>query len=196
MFGKRQIVATESPVSPVNPGVDEVLAKTRRWGRNRAREEPRVFANRFSDVAPVWFYALVGKFWDRIEDSSLWSGHVGSLLLAQFIQTLSIIVESCGPYHPATQLLAHDLLELVWRFRDAEVSEVRSSVLCAVGSCLSVMPQDAVLRLLLGGHSATTAADLPRYIQHTCSSDRDPQCRALAERIASTISDNVKSIGV
>jgi hypothetical protein len=155
-----------------------------------------VFSNRFSDIAPGWFYSLVGQFWDRIDDSSLWGGHVGSLLLAHFIQTLSIIVESCGPHHPGGQLLAKDLLELVWNFRDAQVADVRASVLHAIGSCLTVLPQESIIRLLLDSGTSQSLNALPHYVQAAIASDRDPQCRALAEHVASTISQNVSSIGL
>jgi hypothetical protein len=93
-------------------------------------------------------------------------------------------------------MLAEDLLEFVWNFRDAQVAEVRASVLCAVGSCLNMLPQDSILRLFLGSGSSPVSVDLPRYIHGAVSTDRDPQCRALAEQISSTICRAVAEVGL
>jgi hypothetical protein len=65
--------------------------------------------------------------------------------------------------------------------------------LCAVGTCLALMSEESILRLLIG-HSSDV--DWPRYIQSTSSSDQDSQCRALAQRIAATISQSLQSISL
>jgi hypothetical protein len=152
--------------------------------------------NKFANIAPAWFFALVHSFWDRSGDSSLWSGHAGSLFLAYFVQTLSIIVESCGPHQPGSQLLAKDLLSLVWNFRDAEVAEVRASVLIAVGTSLATLSDENVVRLLLDDSSSPSMADLPQFLRLASVSDSDPKCRALAGRIASTMTNHTAALGL
>jgi hypothetical protein len=151
--------------------------------------------NKFANIAPAWFYAMVHSFWDRSGDSSLWSGHVGSLFLTYFIQTLSIIVESCGPHQPGSQLLARDLLTLVWNFRDAEVPEVRASVLIAVGTSLATMSHENIARFLLDDSSSPSMADLPQFLRLTSVNDSDPKCRAIAANVASTMTSHAATIG-
>lgn len=152
--------------------------------------------NKFAEIAPVWFYAMVHAFWDRSDDSSLWGGHVGSLFLTYFIQTLSVIVESCGPHQPGSQVLAKDLLTLVWNFRNAEVAEVRTSVLLAVGTSLATMSQENILRILLDDSGLPSIADLPQYLQLTSVNDCDPQCRAIAGKVASTFTIHAAALGL
>jgi Telomere length regulation protein len=187
-FGKRALVSTASGNS--------VSSGTRRWGRSRVGEKQQLVENKFAHIAPAWFYGLVHKFWDRSGDASLWGGHVGSLFLTYFIQTLSIIVESCGPHQPGSQLLAKDLLTLVWKFRNAEVPEVRTSVLVAVGTSLATMSHENIARFLFDDSSSPSMADLPQLLHLTSLNDNDPKCRAVAATVASTISSHVATIGL
>lgn len=188
-FGRGHLVPADQRTN-IDAGSSALELNTRRWGRLRTGNGTADFKNRFSDIAPLWFYSLVEKFWERKEEASLWSGNVGSLLLAKFIETLTVLVENCGPFHSSTQVLANDLLELAWIFRDAEVAEVRSSVLCAVGSSLTMMSEKSLSRLLFDTH----AVDLPHYIESTSRNDRDHNCRNLAMQISSSISKSVESL--
>jgi len=164
--------------------------KTRRWGRGRKQSEQASIFNRFVAVAPVWFYSLIDLFWKKKNESSLWGGHIGSTLLARFFITLAVIVENCG-LHPSTEVLAKDLFDLVWIFREAEISEVRSSVLCAVGTSLGLLRDETLLPLLFDD---SPEKNLRKYLHETAESDPDDICRSLAGDIGRSITNSVRAI--
>jgi len=127
----------------------------------------------------------------------MWGGHIGSTLLARLFLTLSVIVECCG-IHPSTEVLAKDLFDLVWGFRDAEISEVRGSVLCAVGTSLASLRDDTLLALLhdssVGGSSAEGGGNLVEHLHAVAANDPDDNCRRLAGDIFGAVSNSVRAI--
>lgn len=188
MQGKRRLV-NDSQVDLEN-NVASVLSKTRRWGRGNRATEQMIFENRFTSIAPVWFYSLISHFVERKNESSLWSGHIGATLLARMLVTLAVIVESCGN-DPTTDVLARDLFELVWGFRTAEVAEVRAGVLTAVATCIASVREEMMVRLIAHSNSNSNGSmdNLPRYLRETAHADPDEKCRALAVDIVGQLSN-------
>ncbi|GKY91774.1 hypothetical protein MPSEU_000149100 [Mayamaea pseudoterrestris] len=182
--GKRQLVANASDASGET-------SRTRRWGRGQDRPVLATVTNTFASVAPAWFYALVGNFMQRKGDTRLWAGDTGSKLLAHLFVSLSVIVE-CSGNNPGTAVLAKDLFQLVWTFRDADVPEVRASVLCGVATSLACLGEEAALGLLTSG----SADGLPQYLVETSRSDPDDGCRDLAYQISQTVAKAIRCISL
>jgi hypothetical protein len=176
-FAKRTLATTSDP-------------RTQRWGKGRRQNEERIISNRFGQVAPVWFYTLVGSFIERKEDPILWGGPIGSTLLARMFITLASFVESSGNC-PGTDVLAKDLFELVWSFRDAEVAEVRMSVLCAVAVSVKLLREEVLVGMLLSG----SAQELPNILQRIGLGDADESCRHLANMITRHVASAIQSVG-
>jgi hypothetical protein len=145
-------------------------------------------SNEFVAIAPVWFYSLVGHFVKTKDDPSLWAGRTGSTLLANLFVTLTVCVELVGR-NPAGAVLARDLFDLVWNFLDAEVSEIRKSVLSAVGSALDYLPQEAVLDLAA---SSKMNGGMLRSLLEMSSNDPEGECRGLASQIVRSFAANLK----
>jgi hypothetical protein len=161
------------------------MDKTRRWGKANSSGERLSISNRFSGIAPAWFYSLMGNFLEHKEKSSLWSGHIGSTLLARMLVTLAVIVES-SVGDPATDVMATDLFELAWSFHDAEIAELRGCVLTAVSCCIASVRQETLVRMLLS-NTSSIADSLPTFLQHTAMSDPDENCRTLAIGISKSV---------
>lgn len=113
-------------------------------------------------------------------------------MLSRFFLTLSVIVEGCG-LHPSTEILAKDLFDLVYGFRNAEISEVRVSVLCAVGTSLSLLRHESLLALL-SSDSSCADESLAKYLTIVSSDDPDDHCRQLARDIYGTVANSVRTI--
>ena len=162
------------------------LESQTRWKRSKHNERPspKAVSNRFTEVAPLWFYSLVGKFMERRSDTNLWAGFTGSQLLAHLFFTLATIVDSSGSFSPGTRVLARDLFELVWSFRTAEVAEIRSAVLVAVASSISLLPEDAIVALLLSNGSG---GNLSQAMVDMAQNDPDKTCRSLATSISNSL---------
>ena len=185
MQGKCKLVSESRVELEIN--VASVHSKTRRWGRGNRATEQMIFENRFTSIAPVWFYSLIGHFVERKNESSLWSGHIGATLLARMLVTLAVIVESCGN-DPTTDVLARDLFELVWGFRNAEVAEVRACVLTAVATCIASVREETLVRFI--AHSSSGSMDnLPRYLWEKAQADPDESCRSQALDIVGQLSN-------
>jgi hypothetical protein len=163
--------------------------RTQRWGKGRRRNEECIISNRFGQVAPVWFYTLIGSFIERKEDPTLWGGPIGSTLLARMFITLASFVEASGNC-PGTDVLAKDLFELVWSFRDAEVAEVRMSVLCAVAVSVKLLREEVLIGMLLSG----SAQELPNILQQIGLGDADVSCRHLAQMITRHVAIAIQSV--
>ena len=159
---------------------------TRRWG-NRSRAPD--IRNSFTQVAPIWFYSLVRAFLERKEDSRLWKGSIGATFLSTLFQTLAAFVE-CSRYGPS--VLAKDLVQLVWGFHQADVGEVRTSVLLAVSVSFRHLGTDDALNLLLEG----TAHNMPEALHSIVSKDPDEKCRELALGLLSNITQTIDSMSI
>lgn len=132
---------------------------------------------------------MVGLFLQHKEDPVLWSGHIGSTLLANFFSTLVSLVGNCGA-SPGTEILAKDLFELVWNFRDAEVSEIRLAVLDAVGTSFSLIREEALFAILMNESSFGVAA----YLREASNSETDEQCRHAAQQVLGLVAATAKAI--
>ena len=166
-----------------------VESKTRRWGRGLRRLESHTLRSRFGPVAHVWYYSLVGGFLQRKDNPALWGGNIGARLLANLFVTLATIVE-CAGAAPGTDILAKDLLELVWSFRTVDVAEVRMGVLVAVAASLSCLSEEVVLTMMFDG----ALSSLPEGLQQMSQLDPDESCRRLASSMARGISGIVDSL--
>jgi hypothetical protein len=189
--GKREIVSQQDTGKDVtntlwNGTLDE---RTRRWGAGRHPVvEPTRIDNHFANVAPDWFYLLSGRFMNCRDNVSLWGGEVGATLLSSFLLTLGRIVSCAGPYTPGVDVLAQDLWELAWPLRRADVAEVRSSVLYAVGTSFCFLPEQRIFAILMD----TSNDSLITNIKYICENDNDRDCRVLANQLQTTV---VKTFG-
>jgi len=193
--GKRALTeSTESSGNQaVTAAVDRALhandSRTRRWGKGRKRADGHTVTNKFARVGPVWFYSLVGSFMQQKDDITLWGGATGSALLARFFVTLAAIVECCGK-GPGSELLAKDMLDLVWNFRTAEVPEVRLSVLCALATSIDMIRVDILLGYIVSGPFES----LPQSLQEMAASDPEDSCRSLALFVSSKLTTTVEAV--
>ena len=158
--------------------VTRVLSKTR---RKRSRNQQKAIKNHFSSIAPMWFYSLIGGFIKHREDKALWTGTTGSMLLTYFFRCLATIVEFSG--FQASQVLANDLLDLVWDFRTADVTEVRLSALVAVSTSIAMLSDEKLVGLLFDG------ASLPKTMHEMSRRDPDKECRTLCQTISFSINE-------
>lgn len=124
-------------------------------------------------------------------EESIWGGPLGEKFLSEFLRTLSIMLD-CSRTYPGNfvHVLAQDLFELAWSFHDAQSSEVRYAVLAAMGTSISLVPVEFMLRLgHFSGESDICSEWIP-YLEKCCCSDPDSNCRALALMIIGTIAEN------
>lgn len=155
------------------PGND---TKTRRWGRLKHPDQRTAVVNRFTAIAPRWFYSLVGNFMDRKDDAKLWGGANGARLLSHLLVALANIVESCG----GATVLSRDLMDFCWTFRTSEDATLRSAVLVAVASSLATCDATTLVHILHG-------VDLPDFLATVIQSDPDDVCRKLAKSISRNV---------
>lgn len=170
-----------SIMSPANQ-VSRVLSKSR---RKRSRSKQKAINNHFSNTAQMWFYLLITGFIKHREDENLWAGSTGSILLAYFFRCLATIVEFSGVQ--ASQVLANDLLDLVWDFRTADVPEVRLSALVAVSTSIAMLSNEKLISLLFG------EANLPVTLHEMSRIDPDKECRSLCQTISLSINEVLNS---
>ena len=156
--------------------VSKVLSQTR---RKRSWQQKQSFKNRFSEIAPLWFYTLVDGFIKHKEDDNLWMGSTGSIFLSFFFRCLASIVDFAGIQ--GSQVVANDLLDLVWDFRAVDIAEVRLSVLVAVSTAIAKLSDEKLISLLYG------ETDLPRTILEMSKKDPDEECRTICNIISNTI---------
>ena len=127
----------------------------------------------------------------RKDDNCIWAGDTGSKLLAHLLVSLSVIVESSG-HSPGTSVIAKDLFELAWNFKDADVPEVRASILCGVATSLACLGEESVVRLLTDG----SADGLQQYLSETSRSDPDKGCRDLADDVSRIVTKAIRCISM
>lgn len=188
--GKRRLVHGNISVSSSAKTPDTVASKradepstenrTRRWGRGYRRPAQMTVTNKFGPIAHLWFYPLVAGWAQTKGAASIWGGSNGARLLATFLVTLARIVESSGN-HPGTAILALDLFELVWPFRDAEIPEVRMAVLVAIATCCPFLPPEFMSRNLYEEKC------LASFLTTTLRSDADVTCREIATALTKNV---------
>lgn len=144
---------------------------------------PSAVQNRFSPVAPIWFYSLLGKFMEHRENEVLWRGSTGSQLLANLFRTLATVVEYSGLH--SSQILGKDLFDLVWSFRTADVAEVRLAVLVSIATSFAMLPVDRLVSLL----QHADIGSLARSMSSISQSDPDKGCRSVALTISRSLND-------
>jgi hypothetical protein len=170
----------------VSQQIVRLQTKTRR--KRSARKAVETFTNEFGPIAPIWFYSLIAGFLQHKDHEALWSGSTGTQLLSELLRTLATIVEFAGVQ--SSPVLAKDLFEVAWPFHDADVAEIRVSVLVSVATAMAMLPEDGILQLLLlggGGEAAAGAGSLPQIIGDMSSSDPNRECRSLAQTISNSI---------
>ncbi len=168
-------------LSPANQ-VSRVLSKTR---RKRSRVQPKAIKNQFANTAPMWFYSLIAGFIKHRDNEVLWTGSTGSILLAYFLRCLATIVEFSGPQ--ASQVLANDLLDLVWDFRTADVPEVRLSALIAVSTSIAMISNERLISLLFEKDK------ISKTMLEMSQRDPDKECRSLCQTISLSIHEVLRS---
>ena len=157
--------------------------RTRRWGTKSSRTDNTSEANRFREIAPAWFYLLLGRFLENKDKKRIWGGTNGAAFLAKLFQTLATIVECCRN-SPGTDVLAKDLIQLVWGFRSAEISEVRASVLFALAASFGQLRTEVMLALILKEHTTDSMAyQLPIMAEH----DPDESARSIARLLVQNV---------
>ena len=170
-----------SMISPANQ-ISRVLSKSR---RKRSRSQQKAINNHFSNTAQMWFYLLITGFIKHRENENLWAGSTGSILLAYFFRCLATIVEFSGVQ--VSQVLANDLLDLVWDFRTADVPEVRLSALVAVSTSIAMLSNEKLISLLFG------ETNLPITLHEMSRIDPDKECRSLCQTISLSIHEVLNS---
>jgi len=150
------------------------VLQTRRWGKGNRRPETVVRGNRFGSVAPSWFYLLIKHFVQR-KESAMWRGTAGATFLARLFHTLAAIVE-CSRFTPGTDILAKDLAQLVWSFRNADVSDVRVSVLFALATSFHFLDDATLVGMILDD----SIAGVGPFLSNAAACDPDENCRTIA----------------
>jgi len=153
-----------------------------RWKRSRPTP-PAIVQNRFSAIAPMWFYSLLRKFIDNRENESLWRDASGSHFLASFFRALAAVVEFSGMH--SAQVLGKDLFDLVWSFRDADVAEIRLSVLVATATSFAMIPVDRLLALFIDQDIFAISLALNAISEN----DPDNGCRTIAQTIRQSLNE-------
>jgi len=120
----------------------------------------------------------------------MWGGSNGALLLSRLFLTLGRFVECTGPFTPGVDLLAKDLLELVWGFRSAEIPEVRAAVLFAVTHSVALLREETLVGLLLDGSSDSLVGTLQFMVEN----DPDDSCREMAGALANSVASTLRAI--
>jgi len=175
----------QQKLSPIEEKKQEQLARIQRKTRlKRSRPKPLLsIQNRFNDIAPMWFYLLLHKFIENREKESLWRDATGSHFLSSFFRALATIVEFSGPHN--SQVLGKDLFDLVWSFRDADVAEVRLSVLVATTTSFAMLPVDRILALFMDGDVVTISSALNAISE----ADPDKSCRTIAQTLQKALNE-------
>jgi len=172
----------ESPQSTSN------VSKTRRW--RRPRRTAITVTNRFGPIAAQMMYSLFAFISRTKSEESIWGGPLGEKFLSEFLRTLSIMLD-CSRTYPgnSVHVMAQDLFELAWSFHDAQSSEVRYAVLAAMGTSISLVPVEFLMRV---GHfigEGDISSEWISFLEKCGFSDPDTDCRALALMIIGTIAE-------
>lgn len=190
--------------------------RTKRW-KHRPSADPNhvvrrtkvLMKNKFDEIAPIWFYGLIGQFMKTIE-SNMWSDEMGAILLSNFFITLTSIVENSSSSssnddgnnrikyyrNQNTPILVKDLIQLVWKFRDADLPEVRASVLYTIGISIDILTDHDAINLLFSSinNDGQNENNIAKTIQYMTSNDPDENCRVLSNVISNKIVIHFRSI--
>lgn len=183
--GKRRLVPYEpkEKMAVCSKNQVELLEqKTRRWGKGRQNSKEPSEANRFGQIAPMWFYQLVSAWIQTKDNVSIWGGSNGSKFFANYLVALAKIIE-CSGNHPGTSVLALDLFQLAMPFRHADSSEIRMAVLVTIATCCPFLPAEAF-------STSHDGEDFSTYLARAALRDADASCR----QIAGIIGKNITSI--
>lgn len=162
---------------------------TRQWGKLRHKgKSSDTVVNRFTAIAPRWFYGLLASFMDRKNEVALWGGANGARLLSSMIVTMAFFVEASGPNSQTTWLLAHDLIEFAWTFRSSDDSTLRVATLIALATSFSVVDESTLLQILNSGSMNL----LPEFLGSVAREDPEEGCRNMAKVISRTVMENLK----
>ncbi|GFH56044.1 hypothetical protein CTEN210_12520 [Chaetoceros tenuissimus] len=151
------------------------FSKSRRWRQGRPKETVSV-RNTFGPRSPYFFYPLMKGFKESKDNTFLWGGENGGILLTQLINTLSNFIYASG-FHPNSKVMANDLFELVWPLQFAENPQVRRSILSASLCCLPHLPEEIVVGSIL------SRPEVLKHLQNTSKKDGDTECRQLSTAI-------------
>jgi hypothetical protein len=156
-------------------------SKTRRWRKHRSPSTST--PNRFGPISVQMIFCLFTFLSQTRTDEVIWGGSAGERFLSEFLKTLSIMLH-CSRTHPSSALrvLAVDLFELAWSFRDAICADVRHAALLAVLTCVSILPLEVVIQ---------NAHGMSSFLTHCSTRDDNADCRSLASLIAGSISERV-----
>jgi len=163
-------------VKPQVVGADDSngLTKTTRWRKPRGARITT--PNRFGQIGNHMLCALLSFVAETRGEEMIWGGANGERFLAEYLRCLSVML-FCARSYPSSsfQLMAADVLELAWSFRDAKSSEVRHAALSSLAMSCSFLPIDSISR--------NVATSLSR----TSTQDDDKRCRDLASLILQNI---------
>ena len=115
------------------------------------------------------------------DKSRLWGYETGSFLLSRWLDTLNGVLYCVGPFAPGIDIMVKDLWELSWVFREAEVPEVRLSVLRSFTTVLEFHQHDPSLAF-------DVPRELPRFLESVASHDPEENCRFLASSLVDGLS--------
>lgn len=195
--GKRRFVQDELDTSTTSESEGLVCSKhsvvalehkTRRWGRGRRQSQPKTATNRFGQLAPMWFYPLVAGWIRSKDDKSVWGGANGARFFSSFLVALAKILESAGNY-PCTVVLASDLFELAWPFRNADSPEIRAAVLVTIATCCQFLHEEFFAACMNKDEGLAT------FLRAAALHDSDSTCRQIAAAVAKNITSNAPALG-
>ena len=150
----------------------------------------KTVTNRFGPLASLFFYPLLGGFLETKQDASIWGGSNGSRFLSCFLVALARIVE-CTKNCPGVEVLASDLWEMAWSFRNAEVPEVRMATLVTLATSMGVLKMEKLVELIgLSNLGLNGDGDLAEFLRRSAIEDSDPTCRSLALSLSKNIAKN------
>ena len=98
-------------------------------------------------------------------------------------------MESAGN-HPCSIVLASDLFELAWPFRNADRAEIRMAVLITIATCGQFLHEEFLTSYMNRDEGLAT------YLRTSAQRDSDSSCRRIATLVSKSIASNVLSLGV
>lgn len=103
---------------------------------------------------------------------------------------MACLVEYSGN-SPGTEVLARDLFDIVWSFRQADIPEVRASVLYAVATSFQFLKEETRIRLLL--NDSPQDGVLP-YLSYAKQHESDESCRQLIGTVLDAVTATFEAI--
>lgn len=179
--------ASQSPSENWREIIDKRIASQTRRFASESSNAPKLYANRFANVASSFFYPLLYGF-DRRElykfkTVKIYSDQMNILLL-RYLKTLSAIMLAARNSALAPKM-GKEILELTWTLRYHTEAPVRLAVVENVGSVLVTVPQGAVVDELL-----QPLLEIREWLvssRNVIHGEHDANCRALNEKVLSLI---------